>query len=90
MRSLGCNFECCNVQQLVQLIHKLFFFSTSRSTCSCLQVFEELEEIGKTIQEDVLDAGMPVHGSMGGDISKCPYYAAKMGVHSYVSLQAFR
>lgn len=45
------------------------------------QVFEELEEIGKTIQEDVLDAGMPVHGSMGGDISKCPYYAAKMGAH---------
>uniref|UniRef100_A0A3Q0SHN9 heme oxygenase (biliverdin-producing) n=1 Tax=Amphilophus citrinellus TaxID=61819 RepID=A0A3Q0SHN9_AMPCI len=40
---------------------------------------EELEEIGKTIQEDVLDAGMPVHGAMGGDISKCPYYAAKMG-----------
>lgn len=43
-----------------------------------MEVFEELEEIGKTIQEDVLDAGMPVHGAMGGDISKCPYYAAKM------------
>lgn len=43
-------------------------------------MFEELEEIGKTIQEDVLDAGMPVHGEMGGDISKCPYYAAKMGM----------
>ncbi|KAG7242884.1 hypothetical protein INR49_018139 [Caranx melampygus] len=43
-----------------------------------MEVFEELEEIGKTIQEDVLDAGMPVHGEMGGDISKCPYYAAKM------------
>lgn len=42
-------------------------------------MFDELEEIGKTIQEDVLDAGMSVHGSMGGDISKCPYYAAKMG-----------
>ena len=43
------------------------------------KVFEELEEIGKTFQEDVLDAGMPVHGAMGGDISKCPYYSAKMG-----------
>lgn len=43
-------------------------------------MFEELEEIGKTIQDDVLDAGMPVHGTMGGDISKCPYYAAKMGI----------
>lgn len=53
-----------------------------------MEVFEELEEIGKTIQEDVLDAGMPVHGSMGGDISKCPYYAAKMaasGGTAYVS-----
>lgn len=44
-------------------------------------MFEELEEIGKTIQDDVLDAGMPVHGATGGDISKCPYYAAKMGMH---------
>ncbi|XP_051244982.1 heme oxygenase 2 [Dicentrarchus labrax] len=43
-----------------------------------MEVFEELEEIGKTIQEEVLDAGMPVHGAMGGDISKCPYYTAKM------------
>ncbi|XP_070836901.1 heme oxygenase 2 [Chaetodon trifascialis] len=43
-----------------------------------MEVFEELEEIGKTIQEDVLDAGVPVHGAMGGDISKCPYYATKM------------
>ncbi|KAM8845490.1 heme oxygenase 2 isoform 2-T4 [Spinachia spinachia] len=42
-----------------------------------MEVFDELEEIGKTIQEDVLDAGMPVHGAMGGDINKCPYYAAK-------------
>lgn len=42
-------------------------------------MFEELEEIGKTFQEDVLDAGMPVHGATGGDISKCPYYAATTG-----------
>lgn len=54
---------------------------TSRSPYPCWQVFDELEEMGKTIQEDVLDAGMPVHGSMGGDISKCPYYATKMGAH---------
>ncbi|XP_003964694.1 heme oxygenase 2 [Takifugu rubripes] len=43
-----------------------------------MEVFEELEEVGKTIQDDLLDAGMPVHGTLGGDISKCPYYAAKM------------
>ncbi|CAB1438545.1 unnamed protein product [Pleuronectes platessa] len=30
------------------------------------------------IQEDVLDAGLPVHAAKGGDISTCPYYAAKM------------
>lgn len=52
-----------------------------RQACLYWQVFEELEEIGKTIQDDVLDAGMPVHGAMGGDISKCPYYTAKMGMH---------
>lgn len=34
--------------------------------------------MGKTIDEDVLDGG-PIHGHMQGDISKCPYYAAKMG-----------
>ncbi|XP_054615311.1 heme oxygenase 2 [Dunckerocampus dactyliophorus] len=42
-----------------------------------MEVFEELEEMGKTFKEDVSDAGMPVHGDMGGDVSKCPYYAAK-------------
>ncbi|XP_067089195.1 heme oxygenase 2 [Osmerus mordax] len=42
-----------------------------------MEVFNELEEIGKTIQEEVLDAGMPVHGATDGDINKCPYYAAK-------------
>lgn len=58
------------------------------NNCVCLwrQVFEELEEIGKTIQEDVLDAGTPVHGAMGGDINKCPYYAAKMGMAPCFSL----
>uniref|UniRef100_A0A8B9KHM1 heme oxygenase (biliverdin-producing) n=1 Tax=Astyanax mexicanus TaxID=7994 RepID=A0A8B9KHM1_ASTMX len=43
-----------------------------------MEVFDELEEIGKTIQDDVMDAG-PIHGDMQGDISKCPYYAAKTG-----------
>lgn len=52
-----------------------------------MEVFSELEEIGKTLQDEVLDAGMPVHGDMQGDINKCPYYAAKMaagGGASYV------
>lgn len=43
------------------------------------QVFTELQEIGKDIKEEVQDIGFPAHGDMGGDISKCPYYAAKMG-----------
>ncbi|XP_074512767.1 heme oxygenase 2 [Sebastes fasciatus] len=47
-----------------------------------MEVFDELEEIGKTIPEDVLDAGMPGHGEMDGDINKCPYYAAKMTASS--------
>jgi len=41
-------------------------------------VFDELEEMGKDIQEEVMDAGVPVHGA-GGDVSKCPYYAATTG-----------
>ncbi|XP_056143675.1 heme oxygenase 2 [Lampris incognitus] len=56
-------------QKLVAEAVKAFQFN--------MEVFEELEETGKTIEEDVLDAGMPVHGAIGGDISKCPYYAAK-------------
>ncbi len=43
------------------------------------QVFSELQEIGKDIKEEVQDIGVHAHGDMGGDISKCPYYAAKMG-----------
>lgn len=42
-----------------------------------MEVFDELEEMGKTIQEEVLDAGMPVHGATDGDINKCPFYQAK-------------
>lgn len=46
------------------------------------QVFSELEEIGETIKEEVQDAGFGhSHAEImqGGDICKCPYYAAKMG-----------
>uniref|UniRef100_A0A1A8CR97 heme oxygenase (biliverdin-producing) n=1 Tax=Nothobranchius kadleci TaxID=1051664 RepID=A0A1A8CR97_NOTKA len=57
-------------RRLVEEAVKAFYFN--------MEVFEELEEFGKTIQEDVLDAGMAVHGAVGGDISKCPYYTAKM------------
>ncbi|CAL8304059.1 unnamed protein product [Merluccius merluccius] len=46
-----------------------------------MEVFNELDEMGKSIQEEVLDAGMPVHGA-GGDISKCPYYATKTAARS--------
>ncbi len=63
-----------------------FYITVINDDDLCLQVFDELEEMGKTIQEDVLDAGMPVHGAMGGDISKCPYYAAKMGMLLYSSV----
>ncbi|XP_071245636.1 heme oxygenase 2-like [Salvelinus alpinus] len=45
-----------------------------------MEVFTELEEAGKSIKEEVLDAGFPGHGhgDMDGDINKCPYYSAKM------------
>ena len=44
------------------------------------KVFAELEVVGKTLPDEVLDAGMPVHGDVQGDINKCPYYNAKMGM----------
>lgn len=68
---------CC----LKDALSNMSIFTSSTFSWLCWQVFEELEEIGKTIQDDLLDAGIPVHGTMGGDISKCPYYAAKMGIH---------
>lgn len=43
-----------------------------------IEVFEEIEEKGKSFPREVSDSGMSHHGEMGGDISKCPYYAAKM------------
>ncbi|XP_018598532.1 heme oxygenase 2 [Scleropages formosus] len=43
-----------------------------------MEVFTELEELGKTLPEDVVDGDVPAHGDMQGDIRKCPYYAAKM------------
>ncbi|KAL2101712.1 hypothetical protein ACEWY4_003473 [Coilia grayii] len=46
-----------------------------------IEVFEELEEIGKTLKDEVMDTGMAVHGNMDGDINNCPYYAAQM--HGY-------
>uniref|UniRef100_A0A8C6TGS8 heme oxygenase (biliverdin-producing) n=1 Tax=Neogobius melanostomus TaxID=47308 RepID=A0A8C6TGS8_9GOBI len=43
-----------------------------------IEVFEEIEEMGKSFPREVSDSGMSHHEAMGGDISKCPYYAAKM------------
>ncbi|KAL0993443.1 hypothetical protein UPYG_G00107950 [Umbra pygmaea] len=55
-----------------------------------MEVFDELDEMGKHIPEEVMQADMPVHGAhgTGGDINKCPYYAAKTaasGGSAYVS-----
>ncbi|XP_073692422.1 heme oxygenase 2 [Garra rufa] len=58
-----------------------------------MEIFGELEEVGKTLEDDVLDAAPAhdAHGEMQGDISKCPYYAAKMaasGGSSYMCQMA--
>ncbi|XP_010862614.2 heme oxygenase 2 isoform X1 [Esox lucius] len=55
-----------------------------------MEVFDELEEMGKDIKDEIMDAGMPIHEAhgTGGDINKCPYYAAQMvasGGSAYVS-----
>ncbi|XP_057699032.1 heme oxygenase 2a [Corythoichthys intestinalis] len=48
-----------------------------------MMVFGELEEIGKSLPEEAREAGFGhSHAEImqGGDINKCPYYAAKMAV----------
>ncbi|XP_053326846.1 heme oxygenase 2 [Spea bombifrons] len=46
-----------------------------------MKVFEELDKIGATLPEEEQDGTLPVHDGKG-DISKCPYYAAKQGLES--------
>ncbi|XP_029362715.1 heme oxygenase 2a [Echeneis naucrates] len=49
-----------------------------------MMVFTELEETGKMIKEEVQDVGFGhSHAEImqGGDINKCPYYAAKMAAN---------
>ncbi|NXI39002.1 HMOX2 oxygenase, partial [Galbula dea] len=43
-----------------------------------MQVFDELDKIGKLLTEEAQDGDVPVHDGKG-DISKCPYYADKLG-----------
>lgn len=50
----------------------------SRAHCYPLQVFEELDKIGRSLAEEAQDGGFPVHDGKG-DIRKCPYYADKLG-----------
>ncbi|NXU79363.1 HMOX2 oxygenase, partial [Oreotrochilus melanogaster] len=43
-----------------------------------MQVFDELDKIGKSLTEEAQEGGFPVHDGKG-DIRKCPYYADKLG-----------
>ncbi|XP_051987326.1 heme oxygenase 2 [Xyrauchen texanus] len=55
-------------EKIVEEANRAFYFN--------MEVFGELEEVGKTLQDDVLDPA-PVHGDMQEDNSQCPYHAAK-------------
>lgn len=46
--------------------------------CDHLQVFDELDKIGRSLTEAAQDGGFPVHDGKG-DLRKCPYYADKLG-----------
>ncbi|MGH0162691.1 UNVERIFIED_CONTAM: hypothetical protein FKN15_064903 [Acipenser sinensis] len=46
-----------------------------------MEIFNELERVGKTIKDEVLDGGLPEYDGKG-DLSKCPYYAAKTAAGS--------
>ncbi|KFP12014.1 Heme oxygenase 2, partial [Egretta garzetta] len=43
-----------------------------------MQVFDELDKIGRSLAEEAQDGGFPVHDGKG-DLRKCPYYADKLG-----------
>ncbi|XP_056190094.1 heme oxygenase 2 isoform X1 [Falco biarmicus] len=43
-----------------------------------MQVFEELDKIGRSLTEAAQDGGFPGHDAKG-DLRKCPYYADKLG-----------
>uniref|UniRef100_A0A6G1RJB7 heme oxygenase (biliverdin-producing) n=1 Tax=Hypotaenidia okinawae TaxID=2861861 RepID=A0A6G1RJB7_9GRUI len=43
-----------------------------------MQVFDELDKIGKSLTEAAQDGGFPAHGGQG-DLRKCPYYADRLG-----------
>lgn len=51
---------------------------TSHTHCDHLQVFDELDKIGRSLTEEAQYGGFPVHDGKG-DIRKCPYYADKLG-----------
>ena len=46
--------------------------------CDPLQVFDELDKIGRSLTEEAQDGGFPAHDGKG-DLCKCPYYADKLG-----------
>ncbi|NXS76831.1 HMOX2 oxygenase, partial [Pandion haliaetus] len=43
-----------------------------------MQVFDELDKIGRSLTEAAQDGGLPVHDGKG-DLRKCPYYTDKLG-----------
>ncbi|TRY97264.1 hypothetical protein DNTS_020567 [Danionella cerebrum] len=56
-----------------------------------IEIFRELEEFGKTLQEDVFDAAPAHDREVQGDVSRCPYHAAKnaaSGGSSYICQMA--
>ncbi len=82
-----CIYNAAHDNDIISsLLAHCFLSSVTVNNLCCLQIFGELEEVGKTLQADVLDAA-PAHGALGemqGDISQCPYNAGKMGKHDQI------
>ncbi|XP_026652282.2 heme oxygenase 2 isoform X2 [Zonotrichia albicollis] len=57
-------------ERIVEEANKAFRFN--------MQVFDELDKVGRSLGEEAQDGGVPVHDGKG-DIRKCPYYADKLG-----------
>ncbi|XP_071300524.1 heme oxygenase 2 isoform X1 [Agelaius tricolor] len=60
-------------ERIVEEANKAFRFN--------MQVFDELDKVGRSLGEEAQDGGVPVHDGKG-DIRKCPYYADKLGTAS--------
>lgn len=68
----------CSPDHPMALEERCLALLTLCAHCAHMQVFDELDKIGKSLTEEAQEGGLPVHDGKG-DLRKCPYYADKLG-----------